>query len=200
MAVSNVTSPLDVAAYERTNWPQILLDRDVPVWVIPIQPKYARNLIGYNDTLIAGRESQTLGLAREFVYFGAPKIKNWHAPARVIWYATKDEGLPERTAVRAAVGHSWVTASTVVDVETAIEQYRSLGTLKEREIREHGDSGKVLALRFENTQLLSTPIARTRLNALLRRHGVSPPIQTARSVPPSLFDDLLRTQPGYETR
>jgi predicted GNAT family acetyltransferase len=199
-AVTHVSSPLDVAAYERTNWPQVLLDRDVPVWVVPIQPAYARNLIGYNDTLIAGRESQTLGLAREFVYFGAPKIKNWHVPARVLWYATKDESVPERTAVRAAVAHSWVTASTVVGVDTAIEQYRSLGTLKEREIRQHGASGKVLVLRFENTQLLSVPIARTRFNALLKKHGVMPPLQTARAVPATLFDDVLRTQPGYETR
>jgi predicted GNAT family acetyltransferase len=198
--VGDLSSPSEVAAYEATNWPQLLLDRQVPVWLVPIQPAYARNLIGYNDTLLAGRESQALGLAREFVYFSSPKVKNWQAPARVIWYATKDEGLPERTAVRAAVGHSWIAASTVVDVETAIEQYRSLGTLKEREIRKHGVSGEVLVIRFENTQLLPTPVARSRFNALLKKHGVAPPIQTARSVPAMLFDDLVRMQPGFEAR
>lgn len=197
---ASIYSTADVMAYERTNWPQVLLDREVPVWVIPIQPTYARNLIGYNDTLISGREKLALGLSREFVYFSAPTTKSWNLPARALWYVTKDEGAKDATAVRAVVAFSRIVDYAVVDVPLAVEQYRSFGVLKEQEIADRASKGRILALRFEDTQMLREPIGRNTLGQLLKKYDVNLPLLTARSVPPGLFDEVLRMQRGYETR
>ncbi|MBX3100122.1 MAG: hypothetical protein KF761_11140 [Salinibacterium sp.] len=197
---AELTSAEEVAGYERMNWPQLILDRDVPLWVIPIQPTYARGLIGYNDTLLQGRDKQALGLAREFVYFGAPTIRNWSLPARALWYVTKDDGAKEATAVRALVAHSRIVDCAVIGVDDAVEQYRSFGVLKEREIRARSRKDKVQVLRFEDTHILDAPVGRRTLDEILKKYKVNPPLLTTRAAAPGLFDEILRLQPGYESR
>jgi GNAT superfamily N-acetyltransferase len=197
---TQLTSAEDVAVFERANWPQIVLGREVPLWLIPIQPTYARDLIGFNDTLLLGRSKQALGLAREFVYFGAPKIKNWSLPARALWYVTKDDGAKDATAVRAVVAHSRIVDCTIVGADEAVEQYRSFGVLKEREIRARSLKTEVLVLRFEDTHVLEAPVGRRTFDQLLRAHKVNPPLRTTRSAPPRLFDEVLRLQPRYQAR
>lgn len=193
-------SAIDVAAYERRNWPQVLLETNLPLWLVPIQPTYARGLLGFNDTLISARDKPALGLSREFAYFSSPRIKEWDVPARVLWYVTKDTNAKESTAVRALVAHSRVTDSVVLEVGAALEQYRSFGTLKEREIRNRCIDGRVRVSSFEDTQLFDEPIGRRSLSPMLERFGVKTPIQSARMVPSPFFDAVIRDQPGFEGR
>ncbi|MVQ43989.1 hypothetical protein GON06_17695 [Microbacterium sp. MAH-37] len=197
--VEGVVTPSEVAAWERRNWPQVVLERDIPVWVVPIQPKFARELIGYNDTLLSQREKSALGLSREFVYFAAPRLKGWDVPARVLWYVTKNEKAHEASAIRKVVAHSRIVDAALLSVEDALEQYRTLGVFREREIRERAQRGKVLVLRFEDTQELRVPIERRDFYELLDTHGVTRSLLTMRSAPPALFDDVLRrSRKGYE--
>ncbi len=78
--------------------------------VVPIQPRYARELLGFNDTLIQVRDRPALGLAREFVYFAAPKMKHWEIPTRVLWYVTRTR-LPLNTAQFAPSSHTLVLST-----------------------------------------------------------------------------------------
>ena len=196
----SLETPGAVADYERKNWPQIVLDKAVPVRIVPIQPRYARELLGFNDTLIQLRERPALGLAREFVYFAAPKMRHWDIPSRVLWYVTKDPRARESSAVRAVVAHSRVLDAEVLDVQDAAEKYRSLGVLHRGEIQGHAIDGKVLVLRFEDTQVLDQPVGKRSFDALLRKHGTTTSLLTTRTGAPGLFDDLIRTQPGWEAR
>lgn len=193
-AVATVLDADEVAAYERRNWPQVIAGRDIPVWIIPIQPRFARELIGYNDTLLQVREKPALGLAREFVYFAAPKVKRWQLPARVLWYVTKDDHADERRSIRAVVAFSRVVDSAVMSVEDAVEQYRALGVLREREIRARSHKGEVLVLRFEDTHEFSRPVGRRTLNQLLRKHQITTSLITMRAAKPGFFDEILSLQ------
>lgn len=196
--IADVQSAEEVADYERRNWPQIVLGRPVPVRVVPIQPRYARELLGFNETVLRTRERRALGFSREFVYFAAPMMRDWDVPARVVWYVTKDHGAPEAQAVRAVVAHSRVVGASVMDVDDAIERYRSLGVLKEREISEQSKRGKVLVLRFEDTHLLSAPVSQRTFYRLLRENNVTTSLLTARLGVPQLFDDVIATQLATE--
>ncbi|APH45462.1 hypothetical protein BMW26_11245 [Microbacterium sp. 1.5R] len=197
---SSILLSNDVADYERKNWPQVLLDKNVPVRIVPIQPRYARDLLGFNDTLIQTRDQPALGFAREFVYFAKPKMKHWEIPTRVLWYVTKDPKARESSAVRAVVAHSRVIDAQVIDAQEAVEQYRTLGVLRGGDIEGHADDGKVLVLRFEDTHMLDMPLGKRAFHALLREHGITTSLMTTRAGSPSLFDDVLRTQPGWENR
>ncbi|WP_223627107.1 hypothetical protein [Microbacterium sp. EST19A] len=197
---ASLTTPAEVTEYERRHWPQLLLGTDVPVRVVPIQPRYARELLGFNDTLFQVRDRPALGLAREFVYFAAPKMKHWEIPTRVLWYVTKDPTAPEHRAVRAVVAHSRVVDAEVMHVQDAVDRYRTLGVLRGGEIQGHAKDGKVLVLRFEDTHVLDAPLGRKSLDALLRKHGVTTSLITTRTGTPGLFDDVIRTQVGWEGR
>lgn len=186
----------EVGEYERTNWPQVLLERDVPVHIVPIQPKYARELIGYNDTLFITREKRALGFARQVVYFASPR-GDQEVPSRVLWYVSKDPKAHEASAVRAVVAHSRVVEATTLPVETAIEQYRAIGILRTREIEAHAKNGKVAVLRVEDTQLLERPIERAAFDQILKEHDVTTSKITARRASPGVFDDVMRLQPRW---
>lgn len=194
--VASLQTPAEIAIYERRNWPQVILRREVPLWIVPIQPTYARELIGFNDTLIRSRERLSLGLSREFVYFASPRIKDWVVPGRVLWYVTKDRKAKEATAVRAVVAHSRLVDYDILEVSDAIEQYRSHGVLRAKEIERRANKGRVLVLRFEDTHVLPLAVGRSVLDPLLSEHGVRPPILTMRSVRPGLFDEILELQEG----
>lgn len=59
----------------------------------------------------------------------------------------------------------------VLDAQDAAEKYRSLGVLHRGEIQGHAIDGKVLVLRFEDTQVLDQPVGKRSFDALLRKHG-----------------------------
>lgn len=188
-AAATAITPTEVSEYERANWPQVILERDVPVYVIPIQPKYARELIGYNDTLLNIREKRVLGFARQVVYFATPR-RNLEVPSRVLWYVSKDPKALEASAIRSIVAHSWVVEARTLQVETAIEQYRAIGILRTREINSYARNGKVAALRVEDTQLLEKPIDRATFDYILKEHNATTSKVTTRRVPPGVFDDM----------
>lgn len=198
-AAARAITATEVSEYERINWPQVLLARDIPVHIVPIQPKYARELIGYNDTLFNTREKRALGFARQVVYFAAPKGVQ-EVPSRVLWYVSWDPKGHKASAVRAVVAHSRVVEATTLPVETAIEQYRAIGTLRTREIEAHSKNGKVAVWRVEDTQLLERPIDRATLDRILRKHDVTTSKITARRATPGVFDDIMRMQPRWAER
>jgi hypothetical protein len=102
-----------------------------------------------------------------------------------------------RNSIRAVVAHSRVLDASVLDVEQAIEQYRSIGVLRQKDIWRRAKKGRVLVLRFEDTHLLEAPVAKSVLDAVLRRHGVTTSLITARRATPGVFDDVMRLQPGW---
>lgn len=189
-------SAREVCEYERSNWPQVLLERDIPVQLVPIQPKYARELIGYNDTLFEAREKRALGFARQVVYFAAP-TSNWNVPSRVLWYVSKDPKAKEASAIRSVVAHSRVVEATTLTVDAAFEQYRAIGILRRKEIEAYANKGKVSVLLVEDTQLLERPIDRVTLDNLLTRHGVTTSKITSRRATPGVFDEIMRLQPRW---
>ena len=195
-ATETAITATEISEYERVNWPQVLLERDIPVHVVPIRPRYARELIGYNDTLFNTREKRALGFARQVVYFASPRGDR-KVPSRVLWYVTKDLKAHEASAIRAVVAHSRVVEATTLPVETAIEQYRAIGILRTKEINSYARNGKVSVLRVEDTQILERPIDRATFDRILEKHSVTTSKLTARRASPGVFDDVMRMQPRW---
>lgn len=183
-------TPADISSYERTHWPQVLQGTHLPLQIVPIQPKYARELIGFNDTLLNLREKLALGFAREVAYFCSPR-ESWEVPSRVLWYVTKDPKASEASAVRAIVAHSRVVDAATLPLAEAIERHRNVGILRQREIEHYAKDGRVSVLRVEDTQLLETAIGRKTLSKIFAQFGVKGNLQTARRVDSALFDAIL---------
>ncbi|MGJ3227104.1 GNAT family N-acetyltransferase [Micromonospora aurantiaca (nom. illeg.)] len=160
------------AELERIWWPAKITDSELPTYLVPIRQAFSAELLGVPTGLLP--RPDTLGLAREHVYYRSPGGLRMKAPARLLWYMS---GTGAGVAYPSAV----IACSQLDAVETGEPQelhsrFRHLGVWQERQLHEVARGGQVQALRFTNTELL-THIPRQRLTAIANWHGY-------RAVPP----------------
>lgn len=182
-------------ARERRHWPLALIDSSIPCAVVPIQPNYAENLLGFTgDTLFQMRRT-ALGILRQHVYVHAAGGPQLEVPSRLLWYVTAD-GLSRR---RSIVARSRLIASDTLPADDAHEVYGQLSVLKRSAMRDVANKrGNVHVVRFEDTELLETEVDRRGVELLKRRHEIRGNFQTIRRVPAAFFDDVIRMQHDEE--
>lgn len=185
-------TPLDVRAAERRFWPLTLLERRIPTYITPIQPRYAEQLFGIDRGYLWHDRKRALGLSREHVYYSGSARALPPANARILWYVTSD---PTGT-FRQVMARSRSLGCTRMSPEEAHAINAEVGVFKKRDVDGAADrSGLVTVVRFEDTELL-TPVGGDRLDELLRAHGVKHPILSFREVDPGLFDAIEKHQRG----
>ncbi|WP_158370042.1 GNAT family N-acetyltransferase [Cellulosimicrobium cellulans] len=155
-AVTEATSPERTLALERALWPAKLLDSDLPSYLIPIQPVWARQLFGLTDTLWV--ETGLLTLSREHVYYRTPG-RSPRAPARIAWYAS-DTG---KRGIGAVVAVSHLVEVDAAHPEQLYARYRRLGVYGRENILSVARDGTATALRFVDTETLRHPVLYDRL-------------------------------------
>jgi hypothetical protein len=82
-------APRTAAETERALWPAKLTDSDLLHFVLPIQPRWSTELLGYPTPLTSRRTELALG--REQVYYRAAD-RLVTAPARIVWRVSKGGG------------------------------------------------------------------------------------------------------------
>ncbi|MFT3829861.1 MAG: hypothetical protein QM691_09185 [Opitutaceae bacterium] len=177
------------AELETRFWPAKVLGEDIPTFVVPIIPTWAAQLF---DSDLA--ESELFGamariaLNRENVYYRRPKNGHFSLPARILWYVSKEEGVPGTMAIRAC--------SRLISVETGqakslYSKYRRLGVYEWREIlaTAKGDPfGEIMVLRFADTEQFRAPVALETLQAL----GISSIFPSPTKITEEQFAEIYR--------
>lgn len=180
-------SSAEVALAERYKWPLVVRDAGLPTFLIPIQPRWATNLLGLNDGLISLRR-RGLGLSRELVYFSGSRIEPKELPARILWYATADK----TATTRKIVARSVLVDSARISAEEAVRRFNQIGVLRPSDITGAADrTGKVNVVRFQDTELLRRQISRH--DEIFKRY-VKDTVQTMKQVDPHMFDDVIAAQ------
>ena len=158
-------TPELVSKYEKHLWPSRVFRGVVPSYVVPIQPEYARVLLGYEEQ--QGRlfeEHQSAAAARENVYYRSPR--QLQAPARLLWWVS---GGGPTGGMRAI---SWLDAVDVGDPRHLHSKYRNRGVLSEQDIvgraRTSSRTGTqtATALLFSRTDVFPRAIPLTRAQEL----------------------------------
>jgi hypothetical protein len=171
------------AELERIWWPAKITDSALPTYLIPIQQAYSADLLGVPHGLLPRHD--TLGLAREHVYYRSPGGTRPKHPARILWYmSSTGPGTAYPSAVIACSQLDLVDNGTPADLHA---RFRHLGVWDEFQLHGVARNGHVQALRFTNTELL-THIPRQRLAALAAAHeqrALTP--QGPLRIPPGLF-------------
>lgn len=184
-----LASAAEVALAERARWPLVVREAAVATYLIPIQPRWATNLLGLNDGLISVRR-RGLGLSRELVYFSGSRIVPHDLPARVLWYATSDD--KTRHTIQRIVARSLLVECVRLPAEDALARFGKVGVLRKSEIRAAaGQDGTVNVIRFEDTELLQRPISRH--DGIFKRY-VKGRVQSMRHVDPQMFDEVIAMQ------
>lgn len=180
-------SSAEVVLAERHRWPLVIQNAQLPTFMIPIQPRWATNLLGLNDGLISLRR-RGLGLSRELVYFSGSRIEPQELPARILWYATADK----TTSIRKIVARSILVDSARISAEEAVKRFRQIGVLRPSDITDAADrSGRVNVIRFQDTELLRQQVSRH--DEIFKRY-VKDTVQSMQQVSPSMFDDVIAAQ------
>lgn len=169
------------AEVERVWWPAKVLDSLLPSYVIPIQQRYSRELLGAPRGLFA--RDAGLGLSREHVYYRSSRGLKLVAPARLAWYMSMtSRGSVERATIVAVSLLEEIVEDTP---ERLHDRFRHLGVWNLAQLQQVARGGVVQALRFANTETFDKPIA---LSLVRRVLGAAP--QGPMSVASTAFAEL----------
>ena len=176
--VASLNSPDDVALCERLLFPAKVARGLLPTFVVPIRPSWARELF---DTEIAnadlfGAQNDELKLAFENAYYRSAKQRILQAPARVLWYVSKDPKIPQSGAIRAV---SQVREVLEGPAKAVYSELRRLGVYEWKHVRDTagGSHEPVRAFRFSHTELLPHPISFAEFQSIAKSMvGKEPPL------------------------
>jgi hypothetical protein len=142
---------------ERYFWPCKIKEAKVSCFIVPIQPRWARNLFDeqMSEEDIFGFDS-TLLFSRRNVYYrsATPRILS---EGRILWYVSKEGN--KYGQIRAA---SYIDNVIVSTAKRIFNKYESLGTYKWDDVKRlaKGDANTaIMSFEFSDTELFSKPIS-----------------------------------------
>jgi hypothetical protein len=179
----------DAAKIEKRYWPFKLTDSNLPCYIVPIQPKWAKHLVDQRlakgDLLGA---DETVAMNCESVYYKtAMNPKTFPVPARILWYVSQNP-----MELRAA--------SLLIDVDVGpakelFAKNRKYGVFRRQDVKKvaKGDlDNQIMAIRFAGTEMFSNPISFDKVRALLREAGIKTTFQSPVEIPPETYFQIYR--------
>lgn len=185
----NVLYGIDI---ERILWPLKIEDCNIPSFIIPIKPEYAKELFDGNlakETLF-GVQRSDLFLSLDRVYYKSPMghggLKK--EPARILWYVSQsgDRGHSNLSSIRAC---SQVDKVLIDSPEEAYRKFQHLGYYNLEQVKRCASNHKVMAIKFSHTELLDHPISLQKINQCLESNA---PLQSPRKISQAEFITLYR--------
>ncbi|MBL8879310.1 MAG: GNAT family N-acetyltransferase [Phycisphaerales bacterium] len=178
---------------EKAIWPGFVRNKQIDNFLIPIQPRWAKEL--FEERLAAQNlipSDEFLALHYENVYYRSGHQQIVRAPGRVLWYVSGEAGYSGTSCVCAC---SHIDEVLVGAPKEVFARFRRLGVFQWRDvsaIAEGNPGGQVCAIRFSGTRLLSRPMKYKRLRELLfGARGKTPQLTTALKLQHSEFYSIL---------
>jgi hypothetical protein len=179
-------------AVERALWPAKLTSTGLACYLVPIQPRWAKELFDHElaeGTLFGA--NPRLALSPENVYYRAPGPSVLTAPARVLWYVSNDPRYPQSKAIRAS---SYIDEIVVGRPKDVFGRFKRLGVYEWSDIyalAKHDVARDVMAFKFSKTELFSKPIPWDAVQDTLRAHtGKGSPLQSPITISEECFFDI----------
>ncbi|GAA3989280.1 GNAT family N-acetyltransferase [Mucilaginibacter dorajii] len=168
-------STLEALTLEKLLWPLKICDADIPCFIIPIKPYYAKELF---DTKAAKSElfgvQPTLIWSKENVYYRNvnPNVEKF--PARILWYASSD---PKSTRQKGIVCSSYLNEVIVGPAKEVFKKHEKFGVYSwKRDISNlvKGVSDKpIKVLRFSDSESFPNVVQLAKIKQVLARNNES---------------------------
>jgi GNAT superfamily N-acetyltransferase/predicted nucleic acid-binding protein len=189
-----------VAEVERALWPAKLVGTDLPSFIVPIQPRWAKDLFDLelaHGMLLGAMASTALNCENVFYRAALPAVLP-PGPARVLWYVSKAKAYPGSMAVRAC---SQIEEVVTGPASTLFRRFKRLGVYQEADIKllAGGDwSQVIMAFRFSKSELFSRAIPWEELQCMLEAaNGCRNPLVSPLRITDQAFFDLYRRGVGH---
>ncbi len=188
-------TPEETVLVEKNLRPLKLTNGALATYVIPVMPLWAEHLF---DSRLA---EQTLFGARpdllfswENAYYRSPRsFGNVSVPFRILWYVSQDGRYVGTGRIRA---YSVASSVEVLTAREAHSQYKRLGVYEWHQVLEisGGDpEGRVMVIRFHDTETLDNPIERDRFGELLEMSdGKRPILRSPQRISETAFAEIYR--------
>lgn len=177
-----------MAQIERFLWPAKIVDAGIPTFIIPIKPKWAKDLFDEelaSQTLFGANE---LALNREAVYYRPVKANGGLTfSARILWYVTNDRGYCGVQQIRACSRLDEVVIGKPKDLYRRFQRLGIYDWSNVCEVAGNNLDNDIMAIRFRDTEMLKYPIP---LQKLLQILGQNSPIQSPRRISNQIFERL----------
>jgi GNAT superfamily N-acetyltransferase len=184
---------------ERVFWPAKVYHSGIKTFAVAIHPKWAQHFF---DSQIAGQElfgaDPWLALNREHVYYRSANRCGLTAPARVLWYVTKDGDFEGSMSIRAC---SRLVGIEVDKPKPLFRRYERLGVYVWQNIFATADNSidnDIMALRFVDTEVFTRPITLKEAKQFGIRANFESPVRIDESIFRSVYDLGLSTPPTNE--
>ena len=157
-----------ISEIERHLWPAKVINGDLPTFIIPIQPRWAKDLF---DKDLAReyilRPKTDLALRRELVYY---KRNNGSLKpgviGRILWYVSSDRAFTGTQEVKAC---SKLDEVIIDKPEKLYRQFRHLGVYELKNlmtIANNKPDEDIMALRFSYTEIFNKPLTLKRIREI----------------------------------
>ncbi|MCX7016241.1 MAG: GNAT family N-acetyltransferase [Candidatus Sumerlaeota bacterium] len=146
---------------EHALWPTKILDAPIQTCIVPIEPEWAEGLFDENlaRQTIFGAQDEQLAMNRENVYYRYPgNPRDFPVPARILWYV---KGTSRYTGCKRIRACSRLNEVIVDDAKQVFRRFQRLGIYQwdnVRAIAQKNARGQVMAMRFDDTELLRNPL------------------------------------------
>lgn len=144
--------------FERHLSPLKIEDFDIPNYIIPIKPIWAEQLFNdrSSEKLNFFESKNELLLNRENVYYRSSSKRSLKAPARILWYISKNPNTGEKGHIKAA---SYIDEILIDDAKKLFKQFEQLGIYKWKDIENtKNKKNEIMAFIFSDTELFNKPI------------------------------------------
>lgn len=155
---------------ERKLWPAKISDISIPVYIIPIRPRWAGHLFDFfisNSNLFGANEE--LAWSRENIYYRSVKPVSEKAPARILWYlSSESKSVTGRSKGIAAC--SYLDEVYVNNVKAVFNKFKHYGIYEWRDVYKLAN-GKLLAdikaLKFSDTEVFKKIVPLNRVHKIM---------------------------------
>lgn len=176
-------SPEVVSVAERVWWPAKLVDTALPSFIAPVKPRWSAEL--FNDPPMLVLRDDVLGISREHVYYRSPGHRGESVPGRILWYVSE---APAGQPGSMVIGCSRLDEVVIGDPDTLFSRFEHLGVYGRVEVREAAEpTGKVMALRFSDTEIFPAQVTHARLTALAAALGLKFSVMSLSKIDNALF-------------
>lgn len=184
-----------VCRVERALWPLKISGSPLPTYIISIRAEWAQNLVDERMLLedLFGADKE-LALNREGVYYRSPRGSgNIASPARILWYVSGRKKPKFSKSIRAC---SFLDDTFVNEPKLLFRRFRRLGVYRWKDVQDTASSsrtGKVMAIKFSDTELFDNPVPWDAVQHILRSHGCKSQLMQPTRIPDVAFEEIYRT-------
>lgn len=158
---------------EKGLWPLKISDANIPCYIIPIKPAYARQLFDFQSASedLFGVQPKLIW-NKENVYYRNVKPDIEKFPARILWYASSDEKSSRQKAIVATSYLDEVVIGPAKDLFKKYERYGVYSWDRHVKVLAKDDANRdIKVLRFSDSESFRNTIPLRKVKQILRDAG-----------------------------